>query len=97
MSFIIYSFIEATRVFRVELLCCNVHSAPLSVLSVLTNVDTVSLAASCSSSEFPDRVFPVRGEDHRPGAEGRGPVFPLPLFPLQHLFLHTRGGALHHG
>lgn len=46
--------------------------------------------------EFPGCVFPMWGEDHRSCAEGSWPMFPCSLFPLQHLFLRTRGGAFHH-
>lgn len=34
------------------------------------------------STEFPGSLFQMWGEDHRPRAEGRGPVLPRSLFPL---------------
>lgn len=46
--------------------------------------------------EFPGCVFPMWREDHRSCAEGSWPMFPCSLFPLQHLFLRTRGCAFHH-
>lgn len=46
--------------------------------------------------EFPGCVFPMWGEDHGSCAEGSWPMFPCSMFPLQHLFLRTRGGAFHH-
>lgn len=50
----------------------------------------------CSYSEFTGGLLSLWGEDHRPSAESGRPVFPCPLFPVQHLLLQPGGGALHH-